>query len=518
MSTGNRKLIRGRYVIADPTALPAGGIVDDGAVVVENDKIVAVGTNDEMVRQFPDADRLGSERHVVMPGLVNSHAHGYGGISPFHRGVLDDYVDPWLFDLPFQKPIDAYLDTLYENICMLRSGVTTALYSGLIRDPMRVAEEMRAAIRAYDDVGMRLAFTVPAQDREYLVYGDEERFIASLPGILPARAASIVSSRRHFSSDEFLNLLEELIAEYADHPRVNILAGPQGPIWCSDGLLARLRELVEKYDLGVQVHLAESTVQRDISYQASSGSGVEHLRELGLLGPKTSLAHGIWLTDTDIDICAESGTTVCHNASCNLRLHMGVAPVVRMLERGVNVAIGSDSTTFDNDDDFLKELRVVSIIHRLPHGYEHFPTPSASDVLRMATVNGARATTLESEIGVLEPGRQGDIVLLNFDRMTTPYISPDVHIADAIIALGVGDDVDTVLVAGEVVVEDGKVTTVDEEAVVREIAADAAKPLDPEFKSDVEFAREIRPHVEKYYAEWQHRRAIEPYCSPNPRR
>ena len=196
MSTGNRKLIRGRYVIADPTALPAGGIIDDGAVVVENDKIVAVGTNDEMVRQFPDADRLGSERHVVMPGLVNSHAHGYGGISPFQRGVLDDYVDPWLFDLLFQKPIDTYLDTLYENICMLRSGVTTALYSGIIRDPMRVAEEMRAAIRAYDDIGMRLAFTVPAQDREYLVYGDEESFIASLPGILPARAASIVSSRR----------------------------------------------------------------------------------------------------------------------------------------------------------------------------------------------------------------------------------------------------------------------------------------------------------------------------------
>src|SRR5262249_42004683 len=157
--------------------------------------------------------------------------------------------------------------------------------------------------------------------------------------------------------------------------------------------------------------------------QSYGTSTVEHLDELGILGPDVSLGHAVWLNDRDMEICAATGTSVCHNASSNLRLRVGILPAARMLEQGVNVSIGMDGTTLNDDDDMLQELRLVAKLHRVPRGLEHTPCPTSVDVLRMATVNGARSVTMESQIGKLEPGRKADVVLIE-DAFARPYLAP----------------------------------------------------------------------------------------------
>ena len=152
-----------------------------------------------------------------------------------------------------------------------------------------------------------------------------------------------------------------------------------------------------------------------------------------MLGPDVSLGHAVWLKDRDMEICAETGTSVCHNASSNLRLRVGILPAARMLEKGVNVSIGMDGTTLNDDEDMLQELRLVSKLHRAPRGLEYTACPTPFDVLTMGTVNGARSVTMESEIGKLEPGRKADVVLID-DAFARPYLDPRMRDHRAVVA------------------------------------------------------------------------------------
>ena len=136
------------------------------------------------------------------------------------------------------------------------------------------------------------------------------------------------------------------------------------------------------------MHCLESPYQREFGFASYGKSTVEHLHELGMLGPDVSLGHAVWLKDRDMEICAETGTSVCHNASSNLRLRVGILPAARMLEKGVNVSIGMDGTTLNDDEDMLQELRLVSKLHRAPRGLEYTACPTPFDVLTMGTVNG----------------------------------------------------------------------------------------------------------------------------------
>jgi cytosine/adenosine deaminase-related metal-dependent hydrolase len=244
----------------------------------------------------------------------------------------------------------------------------------------------------------------------------------------------------------------------------------------------------------------ESFYQKEYGTRTWSKTPIAHLNELGFLGPELSCAHAVWLTENDIDLLARNHTTVCHNASSNLRLKNGIAPVNAMLAKGVNVALGTDSTAINDDDDMLQEMRLVSKLHRQPS--IGAPAITCSQVLRMATLNAAQPTYFGDRIGALEKGRRADMVVLDLASIEEPYLDPDTHIVDAILYRGKARQVDTVLIDGQAVLRGGRFTGLDKEEVLRELKDRFSRPVEPSALEAREMARRLLPYVERFYQSW----------------
>ena len=495
-------LIRGRYVVADAATVSSGGLIEEGAVAVEGDSVAAVGRYDDLKGRYPDAEEIGGEGHVVIPGLVNTHHHGWG-LTSFELGFTDDYLEAWIMDIWQLKIVDAYLDTLWADMRNIRSGVTTLLHAAYGRDFGNYAGETRAKLRAHADSGIRAGYAVHTLDQHLFVYQDDAEFLGSLPGGLGERIGSILAEIGPATSADFFDLLESLVPEYAGHPRITVMACPVAPQWCSDDLLKKIRERSTEYGIPIHLHCVESPYQRAFGFQSYGESTVEHLNGLGFLGPDVSFGHAVWMSEGDMDICAATGTSVCHNPSSNLRLRVGILPAARLLEKGVNVSIGMDGTTLNDDEDMLQELRLVAKLHRLPRGLYYAACPTSEDVLRMATANGARSMTLQDSIGSIEAGKKADVVLIDLDRIEQPYLDPRVHIIDAILYRARGMDVDTVLIDGEVVLRDRQFVNIDENEIVRELRASAEAdptPLQARWHAALQ---ELKPHVVRFYERWE---------------
>ena len=254
----------------------------------------------------------------------------------------------------------------------------------------------------------------------------------------------------------------------------------------------------------VHMHLVESWYQKEFGIRTWGKTPVAHLADLGFLGPELSCAHSVWLTESDIELLAGSGTTVCHNPSSNLRLKNGIAPVNAMLSGGVNVAMGTDSTAINDDDDMLQEMRLASKLHRQP-GLKR-PAMDAHQALRLATANAARPTGFDGRIGALEPGRYADMVLLDWEAMTAPYFEgTDDSSADAVNAVvyrGKSAHVDTVMINGEVVLRDGRSIKADEEAITSELREQLARPIEPETQATRQMAVRLLPYIDRFYEDW----------------
>ena len=162
-----KTLVRGRWLISDPSLLPEDGVIEDGAVVVEGDTIEDVGEYDALRRRAPEAQEVGSQSHIVMPGLVNAHDHGRG-IAAYRVGMADDYLEPWILDFWCLHPLDVRLDTLYSAIRLLKSGVTTVLHSGYSRDWSQPETENDALLNGYLESGMRVAFAPVRHGPEHI--------------------------------------------------------------------------------------------------------------------------------------------------------------------------------------------------------------------------------------------------------------------------------------------------------------------------------------------------------------
>jgi 5-methylthioadenosine/S-adenosylhomocysteine deaminase len=216
------------------------------------------------------------------------------------------------------------------------------------------------------------------------------------------------------------------------------------------------------------MHLVETKIQAMVCYDLYGKSATMAMKERGPLGPDVSLAHSVWLDDADLDVLAETNSRVVHNPASNLRLGTGFAPVIEMLERGIEVAIGTDGSASSDNQIMFDTVKLAGLIHNL-RSTDHRRWPSSRDVIRMATVSGAAALGMEGELGELKPGKLADIALLDTGTLQfTPLNDAFHHLA----YVETGGSVHTVIVAGRVVVENGTLVTVDEESI-REEARDA---------------------------------------------
>ena len=495
-------LIRGKHVVCKVTGPHSAEVIDNGAVLQRDGRIEAVGGYRDISRQHPDAEVIGSGNHIVMPGLVNDHFHV--GLTPFQMGAPDLPLEMWSLARIGTRFIDPHLDQLYGAVQMIETGTTTvqAIHStgrGLGPVSMEVADKV---VGAYQASGMRVSYAPSVADQNSMVAGrggGEDDFAAQMPPNLAERYRSFMAPG-YWPVDEVMPVLEDICRKYGNnqHERVQVTMAPSNVHRCSDELLTALKELAGRYSTGIHIHLQETVYQKLYGHTAYGKTPLQHLHELGFLGPEVTCGHSVWATEEDLRLMAATGTNICHNASSNLRLQSGIAPMGRIMAAGIKVAIGSDEAGLNDDKDLFQEMRLVLKLHRLP-GMELEP-PTSCQVLEMATVNGAYASWFGDRIGTLEPGKRADMALLDMRNIEEPYLDPQVPVVDALVHRGRGIDVDTVLVDGEVVLREGRLTRVDKAALFREIKAALDRPLSALEVERRELARLVEPHLRRFYS------------------
>ena len=321
---------------------------------------------------------------------------------------------------------------------------------------------------------------------------------------------------RYLPVAETVELLESLCAQYADpdHEKVRITLAPSNVHRCSDELLLKIKELANKYETGIHIHLQETVYQRLYGQTAWGKTPLQHLNDLGFLGPEVTCGHSVWVTEEDIAIMAATGVSVCHNASSNLRLQSGIAPLGRLLEAGIKVALGSDEAGLNDDKDLFQEMRLVLKLHRVP-GMEHTPPNGLpgvgnGDGQRRLGQLLRRPDWDAGSWKTRRPGPGGPAE----HRGAVP--GPEVSLVEAVVHRARSIDVDTVMVDGEVVMRDRQLTKVDKEQLFRDLRKSLDRPLSATEIDRRETARKLEPYVREFYRN-DLSTEMRPYASYNAR-
>ena len=424
----------------------------DADVLIEGDTIAAVGPRLEAP---PDAELIDASAQIVIPGLVNCHTHAHNNVL---RGVADNWTledarnfGPAVFAL--RTPEEHYVSAAIGAVEMLKTGCTAA-YDMFTAMPMLSNEGVEAVIRAYEDVGIRAVLAPQGGDLVFY------RAVPGLLDLLPDDLRKTVDSLRPAPTQGMLEVFGTAIRRWngAAGGRIHIAAAPVVPGECSDAFLDGCVGFVRELGVGVQTHLAETKMQAMYGIERWCRPLVRHLADIGMVGPRFVGGHGVWLTDDEMAILGDTGSSVVHNPASNLKLGSGIAPVRELLDHGVTVGLGTDGSLSSNQNMF-EAMRFAGLVNKVRFAHDPDRWIEARSVWRMATTAAARVLGLGDQIGAIEPGYKADLVLLRAD---STFLCPLNDIVNALVYSETGADVDTVLVGGRRVVEGGRVLGVDE--------------------------------------------------------
>lgn len=398
---------------------------------------------------------------LVVPGFVNAHTH-----SPLNvlRGTVDgmDHVGfMWTnqADTAGRSEDEVYASALLGCLDMIRSGITAAIDH--FPEQNCTVGAVDPVARAYADSGMRAVVALRVFDQGY-----DDIDPANIEGLEPSIVAEIAGDNPLIPvpADELTDMCEDTIARWHGG-RIQIFPGPSNPLRCSDDLLMACHQIAQRHDLGIHTHLLETEIQKSIAGERHGHSTIEHLRSLGVLDHRWSFAHTIWVDDRDIELLADSGAVVVHNPHSNAKIGAGVAPVGRMLERGVIVAIGTDGAS-TNDTLGLHEAMSLALLLPRITGASLVNWPTAEFALDMATTGGAAALHAANSLGTIAAGMRADLV---FYDLRTPTLAPLNDPVQQLIFAERGRSVRTVMIDGTVVFDDGAFSNVDVESVIDEV-------------------------------------------------
>jgi cytosine/adenosine deaminase-related metal-dependent hydrolase len=501
-TSGGTSIVRGRHILLKAVADDVVGTIDNGAVLQVDGRVAEIGPFAEMASRHPGVEVIGTDNSLVIPGLVNSHHHV--GMTPLQLGSPDLPLELWLTHHLRHRLPDPYLDTLYSAFELIASGVTAVQHLGGMK-PGPVTDwpaNATAIISAYRDIGMRVSYAFCNRDQHRLVYEDDDVFVASLPPDLRNEATAFLE-RTHFRLEDFESeYLRPMLERFggARDPLVRLWLAPINLERASDRLLTLTSEWARIYGMGIHLHLSETPYQKEFSRRRFGKSSVAHLADIGFLGPHLTLGHGTWVDEADLDLIRGHGVSICHNASSNLRLRSGIAPVNAFVRRGIPVALGIDEAGLNDDRDMLQEMRLVKHLHCVPGIFEDVLTPA--QIFRMATENGARAIGFGDQIGSIEVGKRADLVVLDYGRMTEPFTSDAVDPLTALIHRAKTGHVTATIIEGRVVYRDGEFTFINRDAALARLAADLDRPDRPEEIARAEFSKRVLPHIREFYRDW----------------
>ncbi len=375
-------------------------------VQIEHDRIVAVAPNLPVI-----GTPINGQNKLLLPGFVNAHTHSS---EMWQRGIIPPVpLELWLaelYDFAPLNPNQVYLSALGTAIETLLSGGTSVV-DHLVLIPGQELETVAAADRAYREVGIR-AFLAPLIQDEALDAG------------IPSGAATehkpyvrLAQSATPKETTQATLALMQAVVDRFHRPDegVYVLVAPTGIQLCSDALFEGCIELSDRYSLCRHAHLLETKAQQILAQEKYGCSAVKHLKEIGYLSDRTSLAHCVWLDDDDIAIMAQTRSTVVHNPLSNLRLGSGIAPLIKYRQAGVNVTFGCDGSASNDSQDLLEAIKMGSILHNITDfDYHQWITPR--EAVEMASLGGAIGLNLENQLGSLTVGKKADLVL--YDLMS----------------------------------------------------------------------------------------------------
>ena len=323
---------------------------------------------------------------------------------------------------------------------------------GLTDLPTEAADVARAA----RDVGVRVGFAATMRNRNPLVYGPSEPILAALS----SEARDEVQKRYMrppLPVDAQIALIDA-IASAAANPMFDVQYGPQAVQWCTHDLLEAIADASKRTGRRIHMHLLETSTQRawlDANYP---GGIVKFLDSIGFLSPRLTLAHCTWARPDELELIASRGVTIAVNTSSNLHLRSGIAPLKEMVKRGCRVALGLDGSTFDEDDDALREMRLAHLLHQ---GVAFTTDVDRPAMLRMAFQNGRLSVTNRDDGGALAAGMPADVLVLDWDAVDAERLRPDLDPQDLLFARSTMRHIHELIVAGRPVVRDGAVLGVD---------------------------------------------------------
>ncbi len=404
---------------------PAGVVLKDHGVGIEGGRIVFIGPREEALkhtaietRELPDM--------LLSPGLIN--AHGHAAMTLF-RGMADDLpLMTWLQDHIWPA------EGKWVDEDFVRDGTDLA-----------IAEQLKGGISCFSDMYF---YPKTATER---VHNSGIRAQIAIPILdFPVPGAS--------SADEALRQAIELFGDLKYHPRIKIAFGPHAPYTVSDENLEKVRVIADELDATIQMHVHETAFEVQQSIEVYGERPVARLARLGLLGPRFQAVHMTQISDEDLSLLVENNASVIHCPESNLKLASGFCPVERLWLAGINVAVGTDGAASNNDLDLLGETRTAALLAKAVANSA--TALDAHRALRMATLNGARALGLESEIGSIELGKAADLVAFDLSGLAQqPVYDP---VSQLIYATG-RDCVKHLWVAGKHLLNNGKLTRMDEQ-------------------------------------------------------
>jgi len=429
------------------TMNPTRDIITNGALVVQGNRIKALGKTDALLHTYEGDEVIDLGGKLLIPGLIDTHVHLAQALI---RGCADDMaLIQWLCERVWVLQGNFTRDDGYASarLCiaeMLKSGTTTFLESMLAQ-----RYGFDGIAQAVEESGIRACLAGIVMDTSTYATQDANTMH---PGMVESRESSlfgVLEAHRKWQG--------------AADGRIEVWFGPRTPGGVSTELYREMSGYAQQRKMGITMHLAEVEADKIFLQEKYGLSPVHFAESVGLLGPKTTLVHMVWLNEQDIQKLAETRTSVSHNPSSNSKLASGVCKVPQMLASGVNVALGCDGGPSNNDYDLIREMKLAAIIHK---AISNDPlTVPAETVLEMATINGARALGLEHEIGSLEAGKKADFVVIDLHRLhTTPSPNP----ISTLVYAATGGEVEMVVVDGQIVVEQGELLSMDEIEIIEE--------------------------------------------------
>jgi 5-methylthioadenosine/S-adenosylhomocysteine deaminase len=404
-------------------------IVEDGAIAIRGDAIIAVGSRAELEARYHPTARLEARGKLVMPGLINGHTHVP---MTLFRGLADDLaLDEWLHKYIF--PAEA------RNVTpdFVRAGAR-----------LGVLEMLRGGITTYVDM---------------YYFEDEIARVTKQAGMRAVLGETILDfpAPDNKNLPQMLRYTEDFLKHWKGDPLIVAAVAPHAPYTCSAETLRAAAELARRYGAPIVTHVSETKPEVEESRAKHGMSPVAYLDSLGLLGPDLIAAHCVWVDAADIALLARRGVGCVHNPSSNMKLASGISPVVEMLAAGVRVGLGTDGAASNNDLDLMEEIDLAAKLQKIARNDPR--ALPAEQAIELATIGGARALHMERQIGSLEAGKKADVIVVRLDQ---PHAVPMYNVYSHLVYALKASDVETAFINGKRVMAGRRVLTLDEADVV----------------------------------------------------